>query len=263
MNPASASYAFSVTDGDIFTNINGAQVAVAGKRAIIRPDTGIALAVVGPSYKIIKHQDLVDLASEALKQQGRSFELKVHMTHDGARLNCHFLLEELVTVGKPELGDVVALELILRNSYDGFSSVSFEVSGLRLVCKNGLRVPQVISRLRRIHTQSLEIDDLQKEIRQVVDFFTGQAASFWNALNRKELPREVGVEVIEQSVKSRRFPKKYVETIQQTWEGATARTAWELYNAFTAVITHSISPKSYERGRLLSYQVDRIFRELT
>ena len=77
------------------------------------------------------------------------------------------------------------------------------------------------------------------------------------------LTPDLELEVIEQSVKSRRFPKKYVETIQQTWEGATARTAWELYNAFTAVITHSISPKSYERGRLLSYQVDRIFRELT
>jgi hypothetical protein len=216
--------------------------------AVVRTDTNRILSTVGQGYKIVHHSEIFSLADDYMRTIGQP-DVKYHTINNGARIVGEYTFKEVYEDVKK--GDTVGLRLYFLNSYDGSSSISMSVGGLRLVCTNGMIVPGAEYNTKYRHSGNNIINgklinvELPKPENVILSFKNGFDS--WRKLASIELDdvETYRRKAIEEGIISAAVEKK-VPTLEE-------QTAWGLYNNFTQYITHEERSTASQTGKIMRY----------
>jgi hypothetical protein len=105
------------------------------RRAIIREDTGEAIAVVSDRYTVVPHTRILDLVEQAIRPLDVGVVPRgVYVDRRGARMRAVFKFPSLA---KPLVGqDTICPCLQVRNTYDGTARIAVHIGAFRFVCTN-------------------------------------------------------------------------------------------------------------------------------
>lgn len=240
-------YDFPVELKDIWTlNANDIETNIAGKKAVVRQDTNAILGIVSDSYQLLKHEVVVNSFRKALKKIPH--EEKIEVVKDGAILFAKYRLPEMLFEVRKD--DFVALEFIVKNSYDGSNSLQIILGAFRLVCTNGMIIGKKFFTFSQRHIgKGGEIE--VETIKEKIEFLTGQFEKTINLLKQMSNHElRTGTEGL--------FDKKLVKLPEYLLVEAEKRyvedndfTQWGYYNALTNAITHSM--RKYSQSAMVEY----------
>ncbi|OGS19949.1 MAG: hypothetical protein A2252_01500 [Elusimicrobia bacterium RIFOXYA2_FULL_39_19] len=223
------------------------------RKAIVRQDTGEVLGVVSDNYKLIRHVEAVSYVEENLNRIGNWKVHKERTSKNGAHLFIEYVFSEIT--GEVQKGDIVALSMILTNSYDGMTRFGFMLGAIRILCTNGLKITNRFFELVAKHTFNLDITNLIDNSRKMVDVFHEKLPAIQN-LSRLPLalPFDARVQGI---INKGLIPRRLSETILKQGQRDTT-TEWGMFNRYTGELTHNYKG-SYDRYNELQNQVSAEF----
>ena len=154
------------------------------------PDQPVTLGIVGADYKLVNNKPLFEAFEDKLHSRFPSANVSVRTerAYLGARVGRTYRINVLNrTVAK--VGDVVALNVFARNSYDGTARFRVGWSVENLVCTNQLVTATDKEVYVKRHTQGLTIDGITSKLDQFVDRYDVQT---------KQIDQWAGIEVREE-----------------------------------------------------------------
>ncbi len=217
---------------------------------IYNEETHDSYAIVSGRYQLIPHATVIEITRDILGKNANSE--RIRMEKKGARICIYFSLWSFDASGSEE-GDMVDMGIRIMNSYDGLSSLSIELVGERLVCKNGMTTTERGTySYHRPHrgrfdeaafTKALEgsIDDLAAKITRVMGTFEAaftetyerdQAEMLLSGLNLPPIYKDLAWEYLT------RDGEDNGDDVQEEF------TRWKVYNALTHAISHYNEEKS-------------------
>jgi len=148
--------AFPVIEMPVYTATLDQQVVqVPNHKSIIRSDTGKPLSIVSSGYGVVPYADTIEPLSAIINEMG--FEpKKLWLKDDGAAMKLEAHASEMIEIN----GDDHTPVLWIDNSYDRTSSLSVKFGYYRLVCSNGMVVPEFLGGsliLKMKHTKNASI----------------------------------------------------------------------------------------------------------
>lgn len=227
-------YNFPVTLTPIISEISNQQIP--NRSAVLRTDTNKVLGIVSGKYELLKHETVVDSFREALV--GEVVQEKISMKNDGAYLFASYKLENHIL--EVQKGDLVSLQFIVKNSYNGTNSLQIIVGAFRLVCENGMIIGKEFFSFSQKHIvgNGIEIDVLKKNIGQLTEQFKNTLPVMQKMT--KKLP--VGSSPLFENEKIY-LPKYILELAKESYFSSDL-TVWSYYNSLTAAITHSMKKEN-------------------
>lgn len=227
-------------------------VVIPNKLAVVRTDTKEPIGVVSNKYELLRHKDVVDGFRKALSLSEAPYEENIQTTKNGAWLFATFKLS--VVQMEVRKGDVVSLQFVVENSYDGKSQLRIMLGAFRLLCSNGMVIgigKGLSYSQRHIGPEGIGIDT--KKLHDEIEFLTSQfkkTLPLLQEMSRKQMPRDAGsLETLFDPQKPKRatsgrperlFPKYLVDAAMDRYDKGGDKTVWGYYNAFTAAITHNL-----------------------
>lgn len=130
-NPAD----FPVTLQPVFLDGPDGPQSICTRRAIVRGDTGEAIAVVSDRYKVVPHTRILDLVEQAIRPLDLGpVPRGIYVDRRGARMQAVFKFPSLAKaiVGEDEICPC----LQVRNTYDGTARIAVHIGAFRFVCTN-------------------------------------------------------------------------------------------------------------------------------
>lgn len=126
---------FAVTLKPVFTEDEDGRRLIPARRAIVRQDTGQAIAVVSDRYTLVPHTRILETVEDAIRPLDVGPVPKgIYVDRSGARLRAIFKFPSLA---KAVLGqDEICPCLQVRNAYDGSSRILVHIGAFRFVCTN-------------------------------------------------------------------------------------------------------------------------------
>ena len=109
-------------------------------RAVIRPwnDTQKVVGMVGTRYTPIQNRDAFAVGGDLVGEFGAKITGMADFRHGGASLMVVDLMRP-ITLTTPDGGeDTMDLNLLVKNSHDGSSALTFALNPMRLACTNAL-----------------------------------------------------------------------------------------------------------------------------
>lgn len=252
----------------IFIERLGKQIALDNKKAIINPDNGEVLSVVGSDYKVVTNSEVFRLYDEALSESDIDLTgayKTVHQCGKGGRtiLNYSFPAYE-TTITNRQVGDVVRLSCGASNSYDGLSSFSTSFDSIRLVCLNSMVTANPISYFSKKHTKGLVVEHAIQKIKRAIDVYLEHAEMYKKWADTPVTVDEGKLLFQKLSVKkgyTTEFNEKtYTEYMEQWVKEAKVlgRNRWSLYNAMTHIATHKeVQERTVKANNVKLAQVKR------
>lgn len=257
-------YDFPVFETEVRTD-NG--LIVPDKRAIVRGDTDEVIGLVGSTYKTLTHADALNPILEALDKTGAKVRKQIRLTQNGARMYARLFMEDMQASFGPD--ESLWPGFTVTNSLDGTRKHLAEMTLMRLVCTNGMRVPSAVAHFSARHTTNADYD---KAVDKILTFLDNPAPfEFISAWNQQAGPNkrseDLVVEAIEEvcDTKGCKFPKRYTEDVADYYQNAEdGFTVWNFYNAFNSVIEHEIAGEKgkLERARELDENVFNTFQKI-
>ena len=166
---------FEPIEAPLIAEYEGNLIDVPNRKAIIRSDTGKVISTVGQNYKVINNATVFSQFDEALAESQIDLTgayKRVSVCRGGAQTILAYAFPAYeTTVTDREVGDVVRLTTLARNSYDGSSMFMARFSQDRLVCKNSMVGMSDISYFAGKHTQNLQIEHAVEKIKQSIDVY--------------------------------------------------------------------------------------------
>lgn len=217
------------------------QLTIPKKLAVVRQDNGDVLGIVSNKYQLLKHEDVVESFRKALS--GIRHEEKVEVTNGGANLYLTYSFnEEMIEIRK---GDFVKLQFIVRNSYNGSSSLQIMLGAFRLVCTNGMIIGKKFFSFSQRHIGAggeIKIET----IREKVEFLTAQFSKTLPTLQAMSEHRLGAGESDETrfNKKNINLPEYLLKQARENYMVGQDYTRWGFYNALTDAITHSMKKES-------------------
>lgn len=210
-------------------------IEVPKKRAVFREDTKQTIGVVSDKYELFKHKEVVDGFRKALK--GIETEETIKLSDNGA----HMFLAYKFTAENVEVrkGDMVSLQLIVRNSYDGSNALKMILGAYRLVCSNGMIIGKQFMSYSQRHIGNgagVDIPLLQGKISDLTAQFK-EVAPAMVRLSKAKLDPIVGSEHLFDR-KTVALPAYLLKKAEEEYVKAKDLTRWGWYNALTYAITH-------------------------
>ena len=125
-------YDFLVELVSVVTQPSG--ILIPHKFAVIRSDTKQPMGIVSNRYGLIHHKDVVDGFRKALSNTEHQEHIEV--INNGTHLFATYRIPEVIAEVRE--GDQVSFQFVVKNSYDGNSSLQIIFGAFRLVCSNGM-----------------------------------------------------------------------------------------------------------------------------
>lgn len=223
-------------------------------KLVVRQDTHDTLSVVSDRYRLITHEEAMAPVAAFAKKLGKA-EVAYSLEKNGARLVVTHTYRD-VALKLPghrmpgadrKVGDVVALRTYATNSYNTTTPFEFQVGALVLKCLNGATVMDALFSLRFRHIgEAQEITFPKPEL--VFDAFKKQG-EIWAEWSDVPVRKTWIKSMVEQGFALQLMTKKSYQENVAYFDGAD--TVWDLYNAFTYVITHS--KRARESGKLTRF----------
>lgn len=147
-----------------------------GFDALYRKDSGSALSIVTPKYKLTPHKTANQFVEELLGSQNITYEYgKTAVTAGGNRFFREFRFPSMKFVPGEDGGpnntaldggrlDEYVPTIIVRNSYDRSSTLDFMYGGYRVVCSNGLITGKTIQRIQVKHIVKPDFNQIGNEL---------------------------------------------------------------------------------------------------
>lgn len=214
-----------------------------------RTDTGEVLGVVTERYEVLQNATLFDNFEKIVTGKGFGrFNRKVVATHNGAR--CRAIYDFPETGIRLVNGNELTFRLKVQNSFDGSLRASLAVGLFRLICSNGLAAPAGALAMTRKHTTGLDGELIEDAFSRSVDKFQ-EAAPLFNRMIDLRVNQSEGNRILLNLEKAKVMSERMREGIQQVWERPTynedgQRNLFNLYNAATQHLTHSVEGKRFE-----------------
>lgn len=214
-----------------------------------RTDTGEVLGVVTERYEILQNTTLFDSFEKVVTDKGFGrFNRKVVATHNGAR--CRAVYDFPDTGIRLSNGNELTFRLKVQNSFDGSLRASLAVGLFRLICSNGLAAPVGAVSMTRKHTTGLDGELVEQAFARSVENFH-EAAPLFNRMIDLKVSQSDGNRILLNLEKAKVMSERMREGIQSVWERPTynedgQRNLFNLYNAATQHLTHSVEGKRFE-----------------
>ena len=129
-------------------------------------DQPIPVAVVSNSYSLAQHTDVAERCFAGLESTGiRVGELRCELglTELGERMNLRIHFPDQYS-HVPIDGHRTRLRLECMNSVDGSSRLVILLSWFRLICTNGMVVPNAGLEIRDLHNEHLNLERIPKQL---------------------------------------------------------------------------------------------------
>lgn len=227
---------------------------VENRLAVVREDTGQALAVVSDRYRLVLHQRILDIMQDAIgRLDVGPVPQGIYVDRQGARLRAIFKFPALAKLVLR--GDEICPCLKVLNTYDGTSRVAIHIGAFRFVCTNlavgggGVFAGGFMS----VHAGEIPIEQVAEQLTAYLTGFEG-IVKLYQRWAEDALTSAVFAAIL------RKLPKRAGEMICERAEGVRARTVYEAYNVATRYATHETC--SYRTAFELLAQINQSFQEL-
>ncbi len=214
-----------------------------------RTDNGVIIGVTSDRYGIVQNADFTNAIEKGFREIGLAFtERESIVTRWGARSHIEYEFNTRTAVVAK--GDVVALRIIARNSFDGTSKSSISVGAVRLVCLNGMTSFRQDLSMSVRHTTNVTPQFVVNVLHQAMDEWS-ELNGVWSSMARVPVSQEQGFTIIDNLTKRGVYAERFAKAVTDVWSRPTyredeARNIWNLYNAHTQVLTHNYGIQKYE-----------------
>jgi Domain of unknown function (DUF932) len=247
-NPAD----FPIVLKPVYYGNEGNFQAVPERLAVVREDTGRAVAVVSNRYTLVPHQKILDSVEQAIKPLDLGpVPRGIYVDRQGARMRAIFKFPSLA---QPVLSkDDICPCLKIQNTYDGSSRIAIHIGAFRFVCTNlavggeGVFAGGFMS----IHAGEIPLDEVSKQVSNYL-------ASFDNIVTLYRTWSEQWLEAGAMAKALEGVPKGHAGRIMQAFQPHKP-TVYEAYNAATYYATHET--RSYRSAFDLLARINRGFQE--
>lgn len=227
-NPAD----FPVTLQPVFHENADERRLVPARRAVVRQDTGEAIAVVSDRYTLVPHTRIIDLVEQAISPLDLGpVPRGIYVDRHGARMRAIFKFPALAAMVLGQ--DEICPCLQVRNTYDGTARIAVHIGAFRFVCTNlavgggGVFAGGFMS----VHAGEIPIEKMATQLAEYLTRFD-QIVHLYRRWTEQRL--EIGMlnSVFEQSLKGR------PEGLWQQVLEAGPVTVFDAYNVMTNYATH-------------------------
>lgn len=218
----------------------GMAVAIPDRKAVLRTDTMIPLGIVSTKYELLKHADVINGFRKALEDENYNEQIK--LAKNGAQLFATYSLpEHKVEVRK---GDVISLQFIVKNSYDGTNALHITLGAFRVVCTNGMIIGKKFFTYSQKHIGSdagvVDTAKLKDKVEMLADQFA-KALPLMQSM--AETPCTLDPDELFDHKKIK-IPKYLLTFAAEQYRLAEDLSIWGFYNALTYAITHHMKRES-------------------
>jgi hypothetical protein len=214
-------------------------------KAIVREDTNEPISIVKNSYQVVPNETLINKLMHELVLIDTPF--KIDPSHSFCENNRMRLQVTFPQLSLKDDESRIALSLYLHNSYDMSEGVRMFWGAIRAICSNGSVFGKVLSQFYARHTQGFQISNLRKTLTETYDMIP----AIQNRINElRSLP--VSAQVKEDLEKE--VGKKMAKEVLPN---ADMLSQWQLYNALTHIISHSVEQRLRARYQIA---VSKVFQ---
>jgi len=229
---------------------------------VVRTDTNQAIGQVGNSYECFDNESFFAPTAKALIEETGARIDRFQMLDSGTRsfMRLSWPEDQNLSIGRPEVGDIVGRRCTLSTSHDGKWAGKFSLQMLRLICSNGMTVPVGESEVTLTHTIGghQQLIDLRKII-PTMERYVRQFAAAANILAQTEVlsTSDKTIEIVKNMVdpggkaetkkdgnpnSAQARVNRILTLFDGGQPGATEleckNTGWGLYNAAVDYFTH-------------------------
>jgi hypothetical protein len=223
---------FTVALQPIFHDGLNGQRSIAGRKAIVRQDTGQAIAIVSDRYTLVPHTRILDLVEQTIEPLDVGpVPRGIYVDRNGARMRAIYKFPALA---RPVLGnDTICPCLQVRNTYDGTARIAMHIGAFRLVCTNlavgggGAFAGGFLS----IHAGEIPIEKMADQLAQYLTEFE-QIVGLYRFWSELKPTTDKLMSIFERSLKGR--PEGLWDEVLQ----AEPVTVFDAYNVMTNFATH-------------------------
>lgn len=212
---------------------------ITGRRAVVRQDSGAMLGIVSDKYELLKHGDVINAFRNALKDV--EFKETIAVMNGGATLFATYSLPaHTVEVKK---GDLVSLQFVVKNSYNGANALQMMLGAYRLVCTNGMTIGKQFFSYSQKHIGSasgIQIGVIQQKVALLTEQF-GKTLPLLQEMSNHALTASSEELFTKELIP---FPKYLLESAKESYDKDGDNTRWGLYNGLTNAITHSMKKEN-------------------
>jgi len=233
-----ANYQFPVELQPIF--LAGGKV-IEKRKAVVRMDTMKPLGIVSDEYGLVKHGTVVD----SLREAGKKYNVqeKISVTNYGANLFYQMTFPKVEMEVKKN--DIIRMQMIARNSYNGMNSLRIVFGALRLVCLNGMVIAQKFMQFSYRHigdvggmTNGMLIDQYQEAYEGYIKMFN-ERLPIIQQMSRTKIK---GNGLFER--KQVHLPTYLLDEANASYQKAGDSSVWGYYNSLTYAISHKMKKES-------------------
>jgi len=227
-NPAD----FPVTLRPVFHDGHEGRKPIPTRRAIVREDTGEAIAVVSNRYTLVPHTRILDLVEQAIQPLDiGTVPRGIYVDRQAARMRAILKLPALTSM---VLGrDEICPCLQVRNTYDGSARIAVHIGAFRFVCTNlavgggGVFAGGFVS----IHAGEIPIEKMADQLAQYLTRFD-QIVELYRYWSARMAQTDELASIFQQSLKGR------TDMLWQAVLEAAPTTVFDAYNVMTSHATH-------------------------
>ena len=231
---------------------NGIRRPIPHRLAVVREDTGDALAVVSDRYTLVKHQTILDAVDAALAPLDLGpVPRGLYVDRGGARMRAIYKFPALAQ--SISRGDEICPCLQVRNTYDGTSRIGLHIGAFRFVCTN-LAVGGggvFAGGFMAVHAGEIPIDGVTEELASYLGGFDAIATLYRRWQDEPIQPAQLR-SVFEQELAGR------PDALGEAWMDTGLNTVLAAYNAATYFASHRM--RSAQAAFQLLARVNRAFQ---
>ena len=247
-NPAE----FPVALEPVFRQRGQSFAPVPHRLAVVRTDTGETLAVVSDRYRLVSHQEILDLILKAIEPLDVGpVPRGIYVDRRGARMRAVFKFPALAQEVRAD--DEICPCLKVQNTYDGTSRIAVHIGAFRFVCTNlavgggGVFAGGFMS----VHAGEIPIERVADQLSAYLKGFD-EIVRLYGYWAEAPLDPNAIAEILEA------LPRKPAEYLQEAMSQHRAPTAYHAYNAATWFATHQM--RSYRTAFDLLREINRAFQ---
>jgi len=147
-------------------------------KAIVDEKTGKLFSIVTKEYKLIRHEEAIEVIEQAIGETPGlgGYEVTMDFYNNGGRMLREYVFQYHQLAIQP--GDFVKPTLRLFNSYDLTWPFIIILGAFRLVCTNGLVVSQKFFQMKKRHVFDLQTLHFLEEVSTALRRFSKQSAEW-------------------------------------------------------------------------------------
>jgi len=221
-----------------------------------------AVGTVSDGYSLVSNKDAHEGFISLLNDSG--FDVHVaedRITSNGRQFRAVYSIESdqlnrYIIPGARMIGDVINIEAIGINSYDGTKKRSLSISARVLSCLNGMCITKMLGSIEIKHYGMLGDLDLTKQMNDERNAFRDRMARVNGIMTHQVLPSidrmgQVNTDAMffRNLINATNIPNNLLNDAILAMEGVTA---WDTYNGFTAVLSRNNSIRADDMNRKVS-----------